>query len=240
MVKIGTSCSDCCFFDEEFNCSNNLLEIFKERNAEITTDSSGIIIDRVCLYERSLDWNNDKTLSEKIEIVNQETYVTGTIVLITDNEEEFKNTITSLKNISNFKVIILHKNIKPGKLLEICGTLNISYKCIIMATNDIEMQIYMSLKHAKNGYLFIVDCSKQIDSNIIDKFNNFVNKKMFRVLYVNGTEGLHCSVSMIHLYKWIKGDIDIPMSEKILDISSQENSDPQIFTWKEIDEEYKD
>ena len=61
---------------------------------------------------------------------------------------------------------------------------------------------------------------------------------MFRLLHVCGTDGLHQSVNVSHLYKYIKGDLQFSMKYKIEEIAKEENSDPQIFTWKEINEEY--
>jgi len=239
MVKIGTSCTNCCFLDENTNCKLGLLDVFKDRGAEITIDNDSVSLDRLCQYKRQSDWQSDKSDNEKNDIIKQEVYIKGTIVLITDNEDDLQNTISKIKNISNFKVIILYSNIKISKMLEICGnTKDIEYKMIMIADTDISKQIYLSLKFAKNGYLFIIDCSKEIDDNMIDKVNTIVNKKMFRVLHIEGTDGIHQSVNMIHLYKWVKGDLEIPIKDKLLDIAEQEGSDSQIYTWKEVNEQY--
>jgi hypothetical protein len=63
-----------------------------------------------------------------------------------------------------------------------------------------------------------------------------VNKKLFRLLHVSNDGQLHQSVNMIHLYKYLKGDLQCPIKEKIKDIASQESSDPQVFSWKEVNE----
>jgi hypothetical protein len=43
---------------------------------------------------------------------------------------------------------------------------------------------------------------------------------------------------MVHIYKWLKGDLEVEFKNKLEDISEQEKSDAQILTWKEINEEY--
>jgi hypothetical protein len=243
MVKLGTFCEECCFYDKNNqNCKHGLLEVFKERHAEIIWEDSFPKIDRVCQYKRSIDWENDKTDDEKIKICTDEVYISGTIVLITNNKEHLLEAIIKLKqckNIERFMFIIIYKNIAYKDMLDICGN-NISskYKCVKITDENIELQIYRSLKFANNGYLFILDSEKPFDENLIDKVDNFVNKKMFRLLHIPGSSKLHESVSMIHLYKWLKGDLETNFANKLNDISQEENSNNQISTWKDINEHY--
>ena len=46
------------------------------------------------------------------------------------------------------------------------------------------------------------------------------------------------SNALSHLYKWIKGHLGETMRFKLDDIANQENSDAQIYTWKEVNEQY--
>jgi hypothetical protein len=107
-----------------------------------------------------------------------------------------------------------------------------------MTTDNTPYQIYRSLKYAKNGMLFILECDKEIEENILDKVDSFINKKLYRVLHIHDNDELHQSVSMVHLYKWIKGHLGETMRFKLDDIANQENSDAQIYTWKEVNEQY--
>lgn len=241
MVRIGTTCKDCCFFKDNTKCLHNLFDVFLDRGAEITSDETGVTIDRVCRYQRLIDWEKDKTIEERLEISKEEIYICGSIILLADTSDQLENAISKLKlkKPENFNFVIIHKAIKMSELLGVCGNnIKSDYKLMYYPDIDAEYQIYKALDHARNGYLFILDCSKDFDENIIDKVDNLVNKKLFRVLHIEGLDGIHQSVSMVHLYKYIKGDIQCSIKEKINSIAEEENSNPQVFNWKEVDEEY--
>jgi hypothetical protein len=243
MVRLGTFCSQCCFYDStNKSCAHKLLDVFQSRDAQVEWHEDGPSIDRICQYRRNHEWNEDKTIEEKIKLCQDHVYLTGTIAVLANNKDSLLSTITKLNSnpkISNFKFIIIYTNIKQNDLLDVCGNnINGQYKLVYAANNNINFQIYKSLVFAKNGYLFILDSNKIFDDNIIDKINYVVNKKLFRLLHVPGTDGLHQSVSMVHIYKWLKGDLEVEFKNKLEDISEQEKSDAQILTWKEINEEY--
>jgi hypothetical protein len=241
--RLGTYCENCCFFNEEKkDCEHGLLNVFKDRGAEIEWNNSHPSIDRVCLYRRDSNWKIEKSLQDKILLSKNETYIMGTIIIIANTAEDLQKTIDQLKiqkNITRFKLLILYHKMKYKDIMGICGNnITMSYRCMYMATDNIEFQIYKSLGSAKNGFLFILEAGKDIDDNMLDKINNMVNKKLFRVLHVSDNKALHQSVNMIHLYKWLKGDLQYPMQDKLKDIASQESSDPQVFSWKEVNEHY--
>lgn len=244
MVKIGTSCLDCCFLNEDKNCQQGLHSIFLNQGDEIISNESEVRLNRVCQYKRSIDWNDDKSIENRISICKDEVYISGTILLISNNKENLEKIIDKLNTssrIKNFKFLILYTNIKSKDLLEICGNkIKSSYRLILNTSSDLNDSIYRSLKYAKNGYFFILDSSKDITDNIFDKVNNFVNIKMYRLLHIKPTDGLHQSVSMVHLYKYIRGDIEMDFADKLKDISIQENSNAQVFSWEEINEQYTD
>lgn len=243
MAKIGTDCNGCCFFDEsKKDCKNNLISIFKDRGADIIKTDNAPHVDRICQYRRNSDWNIDESEQEKMKIIQDEVYVRGTIVLIAQNKDELVSTIKKLNtnaNISNFKFVILFKDIAYSEVSDICSSnLKSAYQLITMINDDINYQIYKSLKFAKHGFLFMLECNKDFDREAIDKLNNFVNKKMFRTLYIRGISGIHQSVAMAHLYKFLKGDNVSSYEQKLLEISKEENSDPQVFNWEYVNEQY--
>lgn len=246
MAGIETNCSDCCFYNNiQKKCQHNILHVFENNGSNIRWENSGPIIDRICQYKRSnewLIWNEIKNDDEKIQLCRNEVYLKGTIILLADDLNSFISTVEKLKTIEhfkNFKIIVIYKNIKYNKILTYCANnINNEYKLINIVNDDIKYQIYKSLTFAKNGYLFIIDSSKELDEKLIDKINYIINIKMLRLLHVIGSDGLHQSVSMIHLYKFLKGDLQCNFADKLKDISEEEKSDAQIFTWKDIDEQY--
>lgn len=240
MAGIMTKCNGCCFFNsEDGSCKQKLHDVFREANAKVETVDGVCLIDRICQYRREDDWESDLSLEDKIKTCQDEVFISGTIILIADSLDSLSNAIDKLvEQKDQFKFIILYKNIKYNDLLEICGNSFEQYKLINYLTDDIAYHIHQSLKHARNGYVFVLDCNKSIDGSIIDKINHVVNIKLMRLLHVPGSDGLHESVSMIHIYRWLKGDLGVSFEAKLLDISLQEESDPQILTWKEVNEKY--
>lgn len=240
MAGIMTKCNGCCFFNsEDGSCKQKLHDVFREANAKVETIDGVCLIDRICQYRREDDWERDLSLEDKIKTCQDEVFISGTIILIADSLDSLSNAIDKLVGQKDqFKFIILYKNIKYNDLLEICGNSFEQYKLINYLTDDIAYHIHQSLKHARNGYVFVLDCNKNIDESIIDKINHVVNVKLMRLLHVPGSDGLHESVSMIHIYRWLKGDLGVSFEAKLLDISLQEESDPQILTWKEVNEKY--
>lgn len=244
MVNLGTICTNCCFFDEKnekSKCKHNLLEHFEKNGGIINSTDDGFSISRVCQYKRDINWNADKSEEEKMNICKNEIYLYGTVAVISlsDNINELDYAISKIENSDNFKFIIFYKSLKYNDLLNVCGNKLSDYLLIhIVDDSDIKYHICKSLKSAKNGYLFIIDTSKDFDGKIIDKTNTAINKKMLRVLHIEGTDDIHESVTMAMLYKYINGDTQCLMKEKLLEISKEENSDPQIYTWKEINDQY--
>lgn len=245
MVKLGTFCGFCCFYDpEKKTCGQDLIKVFQSRNAEIKFDENeNHTIDRLCQYRRNIDWNENKSIDEKIEICKNEIYVKGTILIVANSIDNFEKTIDKIKdikNISNFKLIVIYDSIKFIDLKNsIENRIKIKYNLASIKNNNIYYQIYRSLKYAQNGYLFIIDSNKEIENNMIDKVNSFVNKSMYRMLHIKPVDdSFHQSVSMIGIYKWLKGDLQFKFADKLTSIAKEENSDSQTFTWEEVNNAY--
>lgn len=231
MVKLGTSCQECRHFtNKDKSCDLNLYQIFEDRNAEIKYLDDDVTIDRICPHKNT-DPLNDKDV-----------YIFGTIILIANNRQDLESTIKKInaeEKVDKFKIIVLYTGIPYHEMLDSCiNNIKSSYKLIKMTTDDIPYQVYRSLKYAKNGMLFILECGKEIEENLIDKVDNIINKKLYRILHIHHNDELHQSVSMVHLYKWIKGHLGETMRFKLDDIANQENSEAQIYTWKEVNEQY--
>ena len=245
MVKLGTFCSYCCFYDTlNKKCGHNIIDTFKERDAEIDFDEYGNhTIDRVCQYKRDENWQTQMPMKDKLELSRQEVYLRGTIIIIANQAENLNKTIdhlNTMKNIENFKLVVLYSEIRFQEVMEIAKSkIKSKYHLVSIKNNDIDLQVYRSLKFSQNGYLFILDSNLDIDENIIDKVNHFVNKKMYRLLHIKpSNKALHQSVSMVGLYKWLKGDLQFDFSEKLNNIAEEEQSDSQVFDWEDINEAY--
>lgn len=231
MVKLVTSCKECTNYNaKDQTCTKNLYAIFSNRNADIKYLDDDVTIDRICPH-KNIPINDTKN-----------PYIFGTIILVTNNLEDLSSTLDALnkeKNIENFKIIVLYKEVNYSNIVKICNDkIASSYKVILMLTENLPYHIFKSMAYAKNGMIFIIECDKEFEPNMIDKIDNMINRKLYRILHVHNDDQVHGSVTMAHIYRWIKGHLGISLLEKIKDIASQENSDPQIFTWKEVNEQY--
>lgn len=246
MAKLGTFCSECCFYDnEKKDCVIDCHSSFKARNAEFVWEEDGPKIDRVCPYRRTKEWEVDKSLSERATLVREEVYIKGTIILQVGSIEDLDKTLEILSKvpkIDNFKILISHTfSTKSSDVKRVCeGKLDFAkYCCISHVEDSTEMQTYRSLKEVQNGYVFVLDCSKDFDASCIEKLNHFIYKKLFRVLHVEGLDGTtHQSVTLASVYKWLKGDTQCQMGQKLKEVADFEEGDSLVVNWKEIHEEY--
>ena len=105
MVRIGTYCSDCCFYNNfEKKCQHNILDIFEKDGSNILWDEAGPCVDRICQYKRLDEWvikNNITNTQDKIALCKSEIYLKGTVILLADNLDSFINTINKLNRIEN-------------------------------------------------------------------------------------------------------------------------------------------
>lgn len=247
MVRLGTFCNECCFYQKDSKtCYRGYLDTFKNRNAEIQWEEDGPKIDRVCPSRRTIEWSDGKNLIQCDKLVNEELYIKGSIILICNDINNLSKTLESLDNIDkieNFNIIVAHEDsIQLNDVAKLCNEKisNTTFSCIKNYEQDVKYILFESFrKSAKNGYVFILDCDKDFDRQMFKKINNLVNHDMYRLLHVNGVDNtIHQQVTMSGIYKWLKGDILYSISDKINEIADQQKTDPQIMTWDEINEIY--
>jgi hypothetical protein len=241
MAKVGTLCNECCFYNrDKKECGHGLIDMFTQRGATIEWNDDGPAIDRICRYRRTHDWNEDLSLEEKINLSKEEVFLSGSIILLVQDMDNFKDILSKLKDVTKnrFKFIISHE-CKLSSLLEITKELDIHASFVRSVDEDVsdEKRVFDCLKHMKNGYLFLFNSDKEIDYTVFEKVHKFTSRLMHRVLHIEPIdEKLHQSVSMVHIYKWLNGDMMESFSNKLKNIAGEESSDPQVFNWKEINE----
>lgn len=244
MVRLGTFCNSCKFYIDN-KCSHGLLDHFKSAGADVQfNEEDGHSVDRVCLYRRQHDWNTYLSLEESIKLVNQEVFISGSIVLVVKSIDGLKNALERLKDdqYKKFSLIFGYTNqVKYKDINSLIKEVGIENNYIFVKVFDeskIGHIIDESARKAKNGFIFTIDASQPFDTNMITKINHFVNKKMNRLFYVYGTNGYHQSVCFSVIYKLLKGHKLSDIDEKIKALMSS-FEDNHIRTWKEINDEYR-
>ncbi len=269
MANLGTFCNKCSnFMSEDRSCSAGLIEIFKDRGAKIIEkkDFAEFNVSKVNYRsavnpeheEKDKKDDNVLWIDRACPIYNKDPHtlqlggnIKGTILLIANNAAELKKTVDKIQSIESdlspvipskqFNLVVVYKNIKMADLLSICGNTNFNYKCWKRTHHDMSYAIYKAVcKYGKNGYLFSLECDKDFDKEIFRKVDFMINHKLFRVMHVSGSDKLHESVSMMHIYKYIKGDLgESSFSEKLDSIAEEEQIESQNFTWEFINEQYQ-
>jgi hypothetical protein len=167
-------------------------------------------------------------------------YISGSILLIVNSLDGVSKTLdelSSIENINKFNLVVVHRGALDGlqKLCEDKITFT-DYICVKSYLDNTDELLFDAFKRVKNGYLITLDSDKDFDPGIIDALNSAVNHKMKKVLHVVGTDGVHQSATMCLLYKWLRGDLMTDITSKIKEMTETQKLEPQIFTWKEIDE----
>lgn len=243
-LKLATVCRNCDFYDSKTSdCSIGILERFIQAGAKVTPsiDGEGPVIHRVCQYRRnkgSYPDDLDLTLSE----LKKEVYIRGCIIIVAEDEDSLVNTAKALsvtKNISRFKIVVAHSQIKPSIIQEICKKeLSFAdYSCVKCFVFEPEQIIKEAFKRCKNGYMFVVRSSMEIDPLMIDKVNCAVNLNLERILHVEPIDdSYHMAVTSAIAYKAFRGDIGMSIAEKLRSV--QDCGDEFIRKWEQINESY--
>lgn len=240
MAQLATFCKNCCFYNsDDKSCQTGYLDKFQDCDSKIIWEEDGPVVFRVCPSRRGLDWEHkdDPNLSD---ILEKEMYISGSILLIANSLDGLSKTLdelSSIENINKFNLVIVHRGAVDGmqKLCEDKITFT-DFVCVKSYLDNTDELLFDAFKRVKNGYLITLDSDKDFDSGIIDVLNSAVNHKMKKVLHVVGTDGVHQSATMCLLYKWLKGDMMSDITSKIKEITETQKLEPQIFTWKELDE----
>lgn len=241
MVKLGTICNECVFYEDiGKECSVGKLKKFEEIGAEVVWETTGPVIDRVCLYRRPFSWAAHKTSAECEDQVKEEVYVKGTILLLAEDLGDLKkilDLLRGIKNINNFRLIINHsERISRESMESFTSDLDFDdFLCMLSFEEDMSRRTYDCFKKSKNGLFIILDCSKEVDGLFIDKLNHFLNEEMVKAAHIKPIDGNHLSVTSVIMYKHLYGDLEQPIAVKMADLDSGN----MVFSWEDVNEKCK-
>lgn len=250
MVKLATFCRECCFYqpDQEGTkkCFRGFIDKFEQVGTEVIYDQSeGVIIPRVCPSRRTHDLLGELSLEEYSELVNDEIYIFGSIIVIVESIADLEKTLIKfkgVKRISRFKFVIVHPvSVKASDVSSMCSRLldYADYTCVKAFVHETDLIINEGFKRSKNGFMFIINAGKEFDTEMIDKVNYLVNEKLVKLLHVEPIDqSYHQSVSMSIIYKALKGDSGFTIAEKLREIAENQKTDTRLMTWEQVNAEY--
>lgn len=207
---MNTTCESCVFFESQ-SCKLKKLDKFQERGAKI---SPGPVIDRVCVYHRPESWlvNND----DPEKNVEQEVYPKITAIMSCPTIAEFVNLITNIK--FEAVLVLLNKNSEhfAPSYRDQGNKAGVPTMVRTFLNNDPFAQADDALFTSKvptSQYMWI-DNAKKVPHDILDILDNFVNKELYKYLYIEG-DGWY--ISMTDFHKLWKKDIKQNLTDKQLD-----------------------
>lgn len=237
MVKIGTFCKECIFNKD--SCELGLHEKWKELG-NLKESNDGFVIDRICQWRRDVNWDGG---DDPITKVNDEVNISGTIV-IAFKEYDIKNIRSKLEDLSGM-LMLRHFNVVvsipieslPQEVFAICKELmpdiNIDVNVVV---DDFTLEQFSTeaFRRAKNGYVIFLDGTKQIDTTLIKRLDSAINDRLMQIVFVRPIEGYHQSTCLSALFKFLYGNKQKTVEEKIDIMAKDQNLSRLLVTWGEI------
>jgi len=259
-ITLGTDCTECIFFEDPsmFSFSNQRttsgfcrlgkIAKFEEQNAYFEEIDGKFMVDRVCNFRRTPEWQGDKPLEDCITLAEEEVKIRGTIVVTANNMHELDqcfSKLSKIKLIEHFSVLICHySEFKIKDIHEYIGNQEHFDDVMAIRVNEINTHkgtihfLDEALKRSKNGFIVHIDASKDFDENILDKVNHFIYDEMGRMLYIKPDESHNGTVVMAVIYQMLKGYKFYDFEEKLMAIAEHQGLTSQIMTWDQINEKY--
>jgi len=246
--QIGTDCKECIFFKDPKDCKLGKISKYEKLGAEFEERDGQFLVNRVCLFRRTKEWQEDRSVEKCAEIAKKEVKICGSIVVYSSNMDELDKCFTKLskiKYIENFKIIVAHHSqLVVRKVFDYIQSQNYFEDVIAVSVNEAEFhagEIHFldeALKRSKNGFIITLDSSKDFDEHMLDKINHYVYNEMEKLLYVAPTEEINGSVVMAVIYKFLKGNKFWDFEGKMNAIAKHQNLESQITSWDKINEKY--
>ena len=241
---LGTDCAECVFFDKDKNCHLGKLEKFFSLGAIKQEEEGKFLINRICNFRRTKDWQGEKDISQCEKTVSEEVQIVGSVVVFTSDMHELDECLQNLSNtkyIENFKVIISHfEDISMNQVFQYLKEQTHIKNCVAvgikedMESDDQINFLDEAFKRAKNGFIVTIDSAQKFDLNILEKLHKFIYEEMNRLLYVPPSDGIHECVVQAMIYKYLRGNKFWTFEEKIKEFTEHHNLKSQITSWNQI------
>jgi len=214
--QVGTDCKECIFFKDPKDCKLGKISKYEKSGAQFEERDGQFLVNRVCLFRRTKEWQEDRSVEECVEITKKEVRVGGSIVIYASDIKDLDKCLAKLskiKHVENFKIIIAHHSqLMVRKVFDYFQDQDHFEEVFGVRVNETEVHtgkihfLDEALKRSKNGFIISLDSSKDFDEHILDKINHYVYNEMEKLLYVPPTEEVNGSVVMAVIYKFLKGN----------------------------------
>lgn len=255
---IITSCRDCIFAEydgpTQRNCTLGRLYPFQNNGAEvyqIEDDEKTFyqIVGRFCNMCRNHDWGNRHPRQKWREITEYESAIRVCMIIYVDNSTSFSDFVSSLRSI-------VSQTLKPHSLIVVLNNpqeaskkylhtvmrekLNYPWEVRDMVEDD-ELgrpdrgrAIDIVVSKCNSIFYCVSSAGYSYNENFLADLNTAINTDMKRFVAVLPDEDGNRLVVQTGLHNFIKGNTNIPILDKLKEISQEENTQHMIATHEDI------
>lgn len=226
MVEIGTFCSQCTFFNSG-DCDLNLIKKWESLGNVKQSSDSEVVINRICMYRREKEWNKDLSIEEKISHVKRDVYIKGSVIVFCKNNDlsGLDKTLSKLKTVNRierfFPVIIADNTSTLESVVDIVKSHFKKFKAMIsLEDKSTNGMVDQAFRNVKNGFIFVLNASKDFDSSIFDNVNTVVNIDLKSFVYSQSDDGdFHQCIFVAAVYKHLGGNKEFGFEQKMSELT---------------------
>lgn len=258
---IETHCKDCVFKIVNNDGVQTGCSLGRSEKLPIKEISDGYyILGRFCNTHRPNEWLESLSfdqLEKSSDIVLEEVVPRfGFLIVLktsnTDPLQELESRLLDIfkqeKHKARYVIVVTDKveyNEAIQKLLTKYFIFEETRYHIVQLLNNPENKnliIDEAFSHFLNGWLYVTESDKEIDRNLINKFNELINHKMKQIAIVLPYDDFNGFIFQTALFKFLNGN-RIRIKDEVFDNRSflekakdLETSEKTIFSWKDINE----
>ena len=245
-------------------CDFGRLDKFKERNIEIVPafdlEREFFVVKSFCNAFRGEAWGKQYKKEEYIDQVKQEYEIQLHYIIIVgeDRDKDFvvddeyiDNQMNGLgktarsvfnQSIPAVTAIIVNNSHMPQfdiyhKAHEVFDKTPVKFYILDMGDgSDDHDCIDEAFSNVGNGYYTVFKAGHEIDLSFGDKFNRIINEELYRAPYMLGYDGINGTVVQASMHRYLRGNLEVPLEQKIREMSEEDGSLNLIRSWEEFDD----
>ena len=246
-------------------CGFGRLDKFKERNVEIIPafDLEGrefFVVKSFCIELIGKAWGEQYKKEEHVDQVKKEYELRLHYIIIVggdrgegfvvDNEyidnqmNELDKTAWSVFNQSTpaATAIIVNNSRVPQfdiyhKAHEIFDKTHVKFYILDMGGKSDDYDcIDAAFPNVGNGYYAVFKAGHEADLSFGDKFNRLINEELYHAPYMLGYDGINGTVVQASMHRYLRGNLEVPLEQKIREMSKEDGSLNLIRSWEEFDD----
>jgi len=190
--KIRTNCKNCvfavCDSNTQTGCLHNRIEKYgTDVISAYDNDKEFYVIDRLCTYYRDVAWGYSSLDIDKVE--NESAISFDLIFDCGDLNKRQCQAIIDFINYNNYysnklNIVLMHENHKyetaKEKIIHITSeTKNVNISVCL----DVQYFMYELLKKTKNAYHCLVNEPENLDIDILNQLNDYVNEDLGKFIF---------------------------------------------------------